>query len=108
MERLTLGPTPREEECAQVGTDEYSVRVCREGEAYIGQLIRIFGNPPDGAEFRLKSFPHDFGSYHEVVLTFDPAIRTAAEFAWHVESNLPAEWDEPAKAELASDTQRTV
>jgi hypothetical protein len=108
MEQLTLGPTPREEECAQVGTDEYPVRVRREGKAYIGQLVRMFANPPEGAQFRLKSFPHDFGNYYEVVVSFDPAVKTAAEFARHVEGNLPSEWDEPAKAELAAYAQEPV
>jgi hypothetical protein len=68
----------------------------------------MFGNPPEGAQFRLKSFPHDFGSYHEVVMSFDPAVRTAAEFACRVEANLPAEWDELAKAELAACAQEPV
>lgn len=106
MEHLTLGPTPREEECAQVGTDEYPVRVRREGKAYIGQLVRMFGSPPPGAEFRLKSFPHDFGTYHEVVLSFDSSVKTAVEFACHVEGNLPGEWDEQAKAELTADVRQ--
>jgi hypothetical protein len=60
MEQLTLGPTPREEECAQVGTDEYPVRVRREGKAYIGQLIRMFANPPEGRSVPSHVLPTRF------------------------------------------------
>jgi hypothetical protein len=108
MEHFTLGPTPHNEDCAQVGTSEYAVRVRREGRAYISQLIRLFGAPPPGAEFRLKSFPHDFGTYHEVVVMFDPSVEAAVEFACKVEGALPGEWDEHARSALAADAQQTT
>lgn len=102
MEQLTLGPTPGDEDSAQLGTCDYRIRVRHEGRAYIGQLVRMFGSPPAGTDFRLESFPHDFGTYHEVVVRFDPSLKTAVEFAYHVERNLPREWDEQARTELAN------
>ena len=104
MAYLELGPTPGDEECAQVGADDYGARVRREGRAYIAQLTRQFGEPPEGCHFSIKGFPHDFGTYHEVVVHYEPEIAGSLEFAFKVERELPSEWDKQAKAELAPDT----
>ena len=97
---LTLGPTPAEEPCAQVGTAQYAEKTRSETRAYINQLHRQFGEPPGLSFFKVKRFPHEFGSYHEVVITFDDENEEALAFAYHVENNLPGKWDEQAKAEL--------
>ena len=98
---LILGATPAGENCAQVGRDNYPEQVRREGHAYIAQLTRMFGEPPTGSRFSLKGFPHDFGTYHEVVVWFDDTLPSTIEFAYHVENNLPEEWDDEAKEYLA-------
>lgn len=97
---LTLGPTPCEEPCAQVGTADYITKTRAEGSAYIAQLLRQFGEPPGMSFFKLKGFPHEFGTYHEVLITFDDENAEAQQFAYHVENNLPACWDEEALKEL--------
>lgn len=97
---LTLGPTPAEESCAQVGTPDYVRRTRIETGAYIDQLIRQFGQPPGLNTFRVKRFPHEFGDYHEVVITYDDAVEESVAFAFEVENNLPGHWDEQAKADL--------
>ena len=97
---LTLGPTPAEEPCAQVGTPDYMRRTRIETSAYIDQLIRRFGQPPGLSLFRVKRFPHEFGDYHEVVITYDDEVEDSVDFAFNVENNLPGEWDEQAKAVL--------
>jgi hypothetical protein len=56
-------------------------------------LERTFGKPPRGACFGVKSFPHDFGSYYEVVIHFDDDYDEAADFAYEVERNLPETWE---------------
>jgi hypothetical protein len=97
---LTLGPTPCDEECAQVGTADYAEKSRIESSAYIAQLRRQFGEPPGLSFFKVKRFPHEFGSYHEVVIAFDDENEEAVDFAYRVENNLPATWDETAKAGL--------
>ena len=99
-EYLTLGPTPAEEDCAQVGSDDYRARSRRESSAYINQLRRQFGPEPIGALLAAKSFPHDFGSYTEVVVKFDTNNPEAVEYAYRLEANTPGEWDEEAHKEL--------
>lgn len=100
QDHLTLGLTPCGEACAQVGREDYPERSRKEARAYIGQLQREHPGIPDSCSFRSKSFPHDFGSYREVVVTFDPDDEESARFAFDVEGKLPEEWDEIARTEL--------
>ncbi len=94
---IEVGPAPWEEECAQVGSDDYAKRSPMECAVYIRQLGRIFGvHAPEVLSFVRRSFPHDFGRYHEVV-----ACMNLAGHALFDESRLPAQWDHVARAELA-------
>ena len=99
MDYLTLGPTPADESCEQADGCRNKIR--RENNAYKRQLERMFPIPDalQSVRFSVKSFPHDFGSYTEVVVHYDCDDETAVEFAFNVESNLPANWD--AQAEVA-------
>jgi len=97
---VDIGSTPNGEDCAQVGSDNYNALSRIEGRAYINQLKRMFPNPPDGVLFSLKDFPHDFGTYYEVVVKYLTASEEAAEFAGKVQNESPENWDEQAKAEL--------
>lgn len=95
-EYLELGPVPCEEECAQVGTDNYHEKARKECAAYKNQLNRLF---PDG-NFTIKPFFHEFGSYFEVCIFYDDNDETSLDYAYNVESNIPSNWDEEAKKEL--------
>ncbi|MBU1374312.1 MAG: hypothetical protein KKG25_16320 [Bacteroidetes bacterium] len=97
---ITLGPVPCDEDCAQVGQDDYPERSRAEYKAYFCQLRRQFGKEPGGAMFSVKSFPHDFGSYREVVVYYDNENEASVDFAYKVEGELPGEWDEEARKEL--------
>jgi hypothetical protein len=97
---IEVGPTPCYEECEQVGPNyrpEWARRECR---AYIGQLKRIHGEPPEGAYYRVLSCPHDFGTYHEVGIRFDDRDPEAIEYAFKVEGDTPDYWDDLAMIEL--------
>lgn len=98
---LSLGPTPAAESCAQVGAEDYHKQSKAEIAAYIGQLNRVFGDKmPPGCRFSGKAFPHDFGTYHEVVVWFDPDSEDESNFAYSCENNMPQEWDAEARKEL--------
>ena len=97
---LTIGSSPAGEDCAQVGSENYGEQSRKECEAFKNQLIRQFGNPPEGARLAVKSFPHDFGSYKEVVVFYDDASEPAMEYAYKLEGESPEFWDEEAKKEL--------
>ncbi len=95
-EYIELCSTPYEEDCAQIGEENYNSKSRIECEVYISQLERLF---PD-AQFGVKSFSHDFGRYREVVVYYDDNDDESTSVAFEVESNLPTEWDGEAKKEL--------
>lgn len=97
---ITLGGTPYDEDCAQVGSENYRQRAMLECRLYKAMLCDLFPNIPDSCEFKVKAFPHDFGTYHEVCIMYDSDDEKACEFAFSVENNLPANWDDNARKEL--------
>jgi hypothetical protein len=99
-EYMELGSAPCDEECAQVGSADYHERMRVEAKAYIGQLKRMFPSwEAAGCRFYNKGFPHDFGTYHEICISWE--TREGMEFAMNVEKHLPAKWD--TIAQLAID-----
>ena len=99
---LTIGPTPADEDCQQVGTPEYSAEKARvECCAFIGQLRRQFGIEPEGARLAVKRFAHEFGTYHEVVCWYDDDNEAAAEYAFKCEGEADTLWDTEAMDEIA-------
>jgi hypothetical protein len=99
---VTIGATPAEESCQQSGTDHYNpVKARRECNIYARQLVRQFGEPPEGARIAVKSFPHDFGSYLEVVCYFDDAYPDSVDYAFRLEGESPENWDQESLEALA-------
>jgi len=91
---LALAPAPVEEDCAQVGTDEYPTRARAECRRFIALLRKKFGPEPEGARLAVKSFPHDFGDYLEVICYFDDTLPASVAYAYRCEEHLPATWDD--------------
>ncbi len=93
MRDLTYcGPVPANEDCEQLGPN-YRADVARsECIRYRDQLRAQFGPEPEGASLRIKSEPHDFGSYLEVVCSFDDNDSKAVEYAYACESDAWPEW----------------
>ena len=98
-DHITLGPTPCEEDCFQVGTDNYRQNAIVEMNAYIDQLYRMF---PEADKFNVffnkMWFNHDFGQYGEVVVSYDDSDSEALSYAINIEHNLPHNWDDEAIA----------
>ena len=93
---LTLGPTPCDEPCEQIGVNYDHAKATREHKAYIAQLRRMFPIPESLAglvSFTVKRFPHDFGTYSEVCVVWETSSDEATEFALNVEGNIPEKWD---------------
>ena len=91
---LSLGPAPAEEDCCQVGQDDYLYRARRECRRYVELLRTKFGPEPDGAEIRITRNAHDFGDYLDVVVEYDPARPASLEYALLLEGKAPARWEE--------------
>ena len=92
MDYINIGSTPPDEDCLPIGH-----HLCRaETAIYRRQLQREF---PAG-EFRIQWFPHDFGTYCEVVAMYGEELDTATnEAAFEAECGR-GEWDEEARIEL--------
>jgi hypothetical protein len=90
---ITLGPTPTEEDCAQVGTSEYYDQARKECRRFIELLRTTFGPEPAGTLLRMKAFDHDFGTYHEVVCYYDTDIPESVDYAFRCEAETPKTWE---------------
>ena len=91
---LTLGPTPSAEPCAQVGEPDYREKAMPECRRFVHLLRKTFGPEPAGAWLSIQWFPHDFGSYCEVVCHFDTDLKESVEYALRCEAEMPATWEE--------------
>jgi hypothetical protein len=92
-DRVYLGSAPAEEDCAQVGADDYADRSIRECRAYIAAIKAVCGEPPEGATLRIVSEQHDYGSYREVVVEFDGNDEAAAKYASLCDEKAPTTWE---------------
>lgn len=98
-EVLNLSCVPGDEPCAQVGKPDYEERSVKECQAYIRQLKRVLGDPPDGARLKLRYTPHNLGTYLTVVCEFDTNKPDAITYAFKCDDGL-GKWDAEARAEL--------
>ena len=100
---LDLDTTPVEEQCQQVGPNYDPAKARLEAQTMIAQLQRKFGSPPDGVRFKIKSNPHDFGSYYSIEIIFDGDNESATDYAYKVEGDFPEYWDDESKKALGID-----
>jgi len=103
-ECFNIGPTPYNEDCTPAGINHSdSIFECA---VYVRQLIRTYGDPPQGCEFFIMRNEHDYGTYYDANIFFkmtkeDDGIITAQseKYAFKVENGL-AYWDDQSKQEL--------
>lgn len=91
---IEIGSSPVEEDCAQVGCEDYSRKARIECNQYIAALRAKFGPEPDGARLYIKGNPHDFGTYYEVNCEYDDDLPESAEYAFKCEGEGPLTWAE--------------
>jgi hypothetical protein len=90
---LNIGSTPPDEDCAQVGSEDYHIKARAECIRYIERIREFCGPEPVGASLKIKSFPHDFGTYYEVVCWYDEDIKESVDYAFKVEGEGPLKWE---------------
>ena len=90
---IYLGSSPYNENCIQVEKEgEYLPAMRHECQVYASMLRRMF--PQLSGKLRVKTHPHDFGSYCEVVLVVQD------DEDWLIEDQCPANWDVEARYQL--------
>ena len=93
-EFMNIGSTPSDEPCASVGEPDYYPRAREECARFIELIRKKLGEEPPGAHLATKSFPHDFGTYHEVVCYFEDSDEEASQYAYLCESESPRTWQD--------------
>jgi len=99
LDYLHIGATPSDEPCIQTGADYYNLLQKIECRYYRKALIEHYGEPPGEANLRTKGSPHDFGTYYEVVIYFNPDNEEETKYAIEIELGLE-EWPEEIKREM--------
>lgn len=89
---LEIGPSPVNEDCVQLGSENYRERAIAECRRFINQLRAQFGPEPDGARLYVKSNSHDFGTYFEVACEFDTEKPDSQEYAYRLEAEAWENW----------------
>ena len=91
---IEIGPSPCDEPCVQVGEEDYTARAREECRKFMWAIRKKLGEEPDGANLRIRSNPHDFGSYLEVVCYFEDDNEEARNYAYACESDAPTTWED--------------
>lgn len=92
-DEMSLGPSPSEEECAQVGTPDYLQKAKEECQRYINLIRKHLGNEPEGARLSITHNNHDFGIYLDVVCKYNDENEEAVNYAFKCEAEAPTHWD---------------
>ena len=72
-------------------TDDYLPAMREEARRMIALLEKKFPDAP--GDFRIKSQPHDFGTYLEIRYYFDED-ENGWDYANHIENNWPNTWED--------------
>ena len=93
---LEIGPAPHMEECVQVRTGYETVYIPemrKQCDRFAALLEKAF--PPVGLSYIfVKNNYHDFGTYLEVAVSFNPEDTKEREYAFMLESKAPGTWEE--------------
>lgn len=90
---INIGCPPYDEDCVQVGTEDYEGRACAECARFIALIRAELGPEPEGASLSVKSFTYDFGTYHEVVCWYDTEYEQSLAYAYRCERDAPSRYE---------------
>ncbi len=91
---MSIGPAPCNERCVQVGEEHYIERAREESRRFIELIRKKLGPEPEGALLRVKSNPHEFGTYLDVVCGYEEGNEEAEAYAYLCESEAPQTWQD--------------
>lgn len=108
MAYYEIGPTPVNEECAQVGQENYLSQAVSECRAFCNQILRHYPAPNEFCRIVIKRNTHDFGGCYEVGASIHGAgsisqANANKEWVSQIEGDpkgVLENWDEESLAEL--------
>lgn len=95
MDHITIGSTPHNESCEQLGEHYDAKKAKAECARFRDQILRHYPEPANGY-LAIKGFPHDFGTYYEVIARFDDTDEEAINWAFAIEADekgVLADWE---------------
>jgi hypothetical protein len=92
--------TPHDEECVQIGSDNYSEWSRLEAKCLIRQLLEKVGHSKEGGFLNIKSCDHDFGTYYDIAVYYLLDSADDEQWALEIENAIPEKWDEQSLKEL--------
>ena len=57
-------------------------------------MKELYPPEPEGVRYKVMSNHHEFGDYLDVVVSYDPQVPGALEYAFRVEREAPRRWIE--------------
>jgi len=103
MDYLYIGSTPHDEDCVQVGSEDYANRARAECRLFALQILKHYPEPENGY-LKIKANAHDFGTYYEVVAVYDVEDEESTNWAFDIESDalqVLANWDDELQPQTA-------
>ena len=92
---ISIGSAPSDESCVQVNREgDYHDAMRAECRRFLELIRKKLGEEPPGARLAVKSNPHDFGTYYDVVCYFDDEDEEARKYAYRCEAQSPGTWDD--------------
>lgn len=89
---IEIGSSPVEEDCLQVG-HATSQEMKEECKRFLDLIRKVVGPEVGTARLAIKSNPHDFGTYYEVVCYYDDEDEVGMDYAFKCESETPLTWE---------------
>ncbi|MBI4294649.1 MAG: hypothetical protein HY669_00605 [Chloroflexi bacterium] len=97
---MSIGLAPSDEACVQVNLrGDYHDAMKTECRRFLELIRKKLGPEPAGTRLAIKSNPHDFGNYYEVVCYYDDGDEDAVAYAFRCESDAPRTWDDDQRQE---------
>jgi hypothetical protein len=96
---LMIDTTPTEEQCAQVGEQDYHSKARAEAKRMLAQIDKHYPLP-EGATMGYTTIAtehHDFGAYLQIKIVFDDECEHSINWAFSIEGDelgVLSNWDE--------------
>jgi len=92
-DHVTIGATPADEPCAQIGEEGYGLKALAECNRFRRVIRAALGPEPEGSRLLVHASAHDFGVYYEVAFRYDSAEAAHRAYAARCESReIPTKW----------------
>ena len=94
---IGLGSAPCEEDCVQVSKEfDYMSKMKKECNRFKLDIEKYFEDliKESGVVIIIKTFPHDFGSYCDVGISFNNVNKNQYKAALKIEEKCPTTWEE--------------